>query len=92
MTKKKDEQKQEDRRSHYDHEEGVLTEPRKEDDPAVIRKEVDPPRDPALYNDEGNGPVPRRGDPYAHQRDEKAAKKAAKKTASKEDKADEGKK
>lgn len=85
MTSKKDEPKQEDRRSHYDHEEGVLTEPRKEDDPMVERKEVDPPRDPELYSDLGNGPVPRRGDPYAHQRDEKAAKKAAKKEEKKSD-------
>lgn len=80
MTTKKDEKqkKQEDRRSHYDHEEGVLTEPTRDDDPQVIRKQVDPIRDPDMSEDVGYGPVPRRGDPYAHQRDQKATKKQAK--------------
>lgn len=77
MTKKED--KQEDQRSHYDHKEGVLTEPRKEDDPQVVRKQVDPIRDPDMSEEMGNGPIPRRGDPYAHQRDAKAAKAEGKK-------------
>lgn len=82
--KQKDE-KQQERRSHYDHEEGILTEPRRDDDPKVIRKQVDPVRDPALYGNEGNGPVPRRGDPFAHQRDEKAAEKGAKEEQKKDE-------
>lgn len=86
MNKKDEKTKPEDRRSHYDHEQGSLSEPQREDDPKVERKHVDPIRDPALYDEEGNGPVPRRGDPFAHQRDEKGAKSAAKKQAKDDEK------
>lgn len=81
-----------DKRSSYDHKAGVLTEPPLKDEPRVMRHQVD-----ALKNigpEEGqdpNGPVPRRGDPFAHQRDAKAAEAAGKKEAAKKEK-DEDKK
>ena len=80
MTTKKDEAKiaeQEEPRSSYDHETGVLTEP-KPNDTKVYRHQVDPIRDPSVVEEEGNGPIPRTGDPFAHQRDAKAAEKAGK--------------
>lgn len=88
MSKKDEKISPEDRRSHYDHKEGILTEPRRGDDPKVERKQVDPVRDPALYDNEGNGPVPRRGDPFAHQRDAKAAKSEGAKQAKEDSKAE----
>lgn len=69
-----------DKRSEYDHKEGVLNEPKLGDEPKVLRHRVDMRRD--IEVEEGqdpNGPVPRRGDPFAHQRDAAAAKAAAKK-------------
>lgn len=64
-----------DNRSEFDHETGKLTEPEVGTDPQVLRHRVDAIKDPALFEEEqGNGPIPRRGDPFAHQRDEKAAK------------------
>lgn len=86
MTTKKDEDKTvEDGRSYYDHENGVLVEP-KPNDTRVMRHQVDPIRDPAIVSDEGNGPIPRTGDPFAHQRDTKAAEKAAKEEAKESEK------
>lgn len=86
MTTKKNQTEEQtadpmDKRSEYDHENGVLMEPKPGDEPRVERKQVDPVRDPALFVEENNdnGPVPRRGDPYAHQRDTKAAEAGAKK-------------
>lgn len=80
-----------DKRSEYDHESGVLNEPKPEDDPKTYRHQVDPVRDPALVDQENN-PVPRRGDPFAHQRDEKAAKAGHKEEVAKEEKAEKNKK
>lgn len=73
-----------DKRSEYDHKEGVLSEPQLGDEPKVVRHQVDPVRDPKLFEEEGNGPVPRRGDPFAHQRDEKAAEAGYKKELKKD--------
>lgn len=73
-------------RSSYDHKTGKLTEPDKSGDPEVIRHQVDPVQDPALFTEANvNSPVPRRGDPYAHQRDEKAAKAGYKEEAKREE-------
>ena len=94
MTTKKDNEKvqeSEDKRSHYDHETGTLSEP-KPNDTKVYRHQVDPIRDPAVVEEEGNGPIPRTGDPFAHQRDAKAAEKAGKEEAKASKTKDEDKK
>lgn len=85
MTTKTDDKPQDpmDQRSEFDHKEGRLTEPKPGDNPTVLRHQVDPVMDPAQFEDEGNGVVPRRADPFAHQRDEKAAKAAHKEEAKK---------
>jgi hypothetical protein len=68
--------------SSYDHKTGTLSEPAKADEPQVRRHQVDPVSDPALFEEANeNPPIPRRGDPYAHQRDEKAAKAGYEKEA-----------
>jgi len=78
MTKKEDAAPADpmDRRSEFDHETGKLSEPEVGDDPKVKIHDVEPVRDSNMYEDQGNGPVPRRADPFAHQRDQQAAKKA----------------
>lgn len=76
--------------SKFDHETGKLYEPKVEDEPRVRRHQVDPIRNPMSAEDAeevGNGPVPRRGDPFAHQRDAKAAKAEAAKQAAEDKKA-----
>lgn len=73
-------------RSEYDHKEGRLSEPKVGDEPTVLRHQVDPVMDPKQFEDEGNGVVPRRADPFAHQRDEKAAKAAHKEEVAKGEK------
>ncbi len=73
--------------STYDHKTGVLTEPGTENEPKVIRNQVDPVRDPKLFEEEmEDAPIPRRGDPFAHQRDEKAAEAGAKEQAKEDEK------
>lgn len=62
-----------DNRAAYDHKEGVYTEPKVGDEPKVVRHQVDARQDIDM-EEEGNGPIPRRADPFAAQRDEKAAK------------------
>lgn len=88
-SKKNDEQTRDEmaeKRSHYDHETSTLMEPAKGDDPQVRRHQVDMLRDPALFEEESkDAPAPRRGDPFAHQRDEKAAKAEHKKEAAKDE-------
>ncbi len=75
-------------RSEYDHKEGRLSEPKPGDEPTVLRHQVDAVMDPKQFEEEGNGVVPRRADPFAHQRDEAAAKKANKEEAKKDEKKD----
>lgn len=75
-----------DKRSEFDHKEGRLSEPKIGDEPKVMRHDVDPRRDINLEEGQDvHGPVPRRGDPFAHQRDAKAAEAGNKKEAAKEE-------
>lgn len=72
--------------SSYDHKEGKLTEAPVSTQFAT-RHSVSPSREP---NGEDNGPIPLRGDPFAHQRDEKAAAADAKEKAKEDEKAGAG--
>lgn len=75
-----------DKRAEYDHAEGSYSEPALKDEPIVRRHQVDPRRD--IEVEEGQsplGPVPRRADPHAAQRDAKAAEKSGKDEAAKDD-------
>lgn len=73
----------EEQRAAFDHKEGVYSEPKVGDDPKVRRHDVEPTRNPAEFEELGNGPVPRRADPYAAQRDKKAAEKSVKEDSKK---------
>lgn len=67
-----------EKRASYDHETGTYSEPKPGDNPKTVRHQVDPRLDRATEDSQNpNGPVPRRADPFAHQRDEKAAKAEA---------------
>ncbi len=70
----------------------VYREPKVGDNPKVMRHQVDPLRNVVEEDQDERGPIPRRADPHAFQRDEKAAKAEHKKEAAKEDDKDDGKK
>lgn len=62
----------------YDHETNTYVEPAPEDDPKTRRHQVDALLNAVEADQDPRGPVPRRADPFAHQRDASAAEKAAK--------------
>ncbi len=90
MTKKKEEAAADpiqENRAEYDHETGTYREPKVGDDPKVLgRHQVDARQDIELEEGQDpNGSIPRRADPFAHQRDKKAAEKEYKEEAKKDE-------
>lgn len=56
--------------------------PAEEVDPKVVRHQVDAVTDPKLFPDaDVNAPIPKSGDPYAHQREDAPEQEEAKQIA-----------